>query len=60
VSILTNYFSKCLYTWSESDVADSDSESECNGLQNTKIKDKDSEREDMHKQFILVPLTTHE
>jgi len=53
-------------TWTESDVADFDSESECKGIQNIKIKvksqrEREREREKTDtKQFILVPLTTQE
>jgi len=50
-------------TRTESGVADFDSEYECNEIHNTKIKDKELEREREKtdtKQFILVPLTTHE
>jgi len=35
--------------WTESDVADSDFDSECIKIHNTKIKYKELEREDKHK-----------
>jgi len=47
--------------WTETDVAYSDSDSECSRMQKTKIKYKDSEGEKIEiKQFILVPPKTHE
>jgi hypothetical protein len=46
VSIFDDLFFQVLNTtWIEYDVADSDSKSECSGILNTKIKDKESERE---------------
>jgi len=63
LSFLTISFSKCLIkTWTKFDVADSDSESKCSGIQNSKIKDieLEKERRKKPKQFILVPPTTHE
>jgi hypothetical protein len=46
VGLFDDFFFKALNTtWTKSDVADSDSESKCSGIYNTKIKGKESKRE---------------